>query len=55
MQAVHGVLVFEMCLAGFAGPFRLWLRRTCLFVVCCVMSVSCFAYMLWHVAVHLMA
>lgn len=36
---------------GYAGPFRLWLRRTCLFVVCCVMSVSCFACMLWHVAV----
>lgn len=40
---------------GFAGPFRLWLRWTCLFVVCCVMSVSCFAYMLWHVAVFFMA
>lgn len=39
---------------GFAGPFRLWLRRTCLFVVCCVMSVSCFACMLWHIAVRLM-
>ena len=28
---------------GYAGPFRLWLRRTCLLVVCCVVSVSCFA------------
>lgn len=55
MRAVHGVLVFEMCLAGFCRAFRLWLRRTCLFVVCCVVSVLCFAYMLWHVAVCFMA
>lgn len=40
---------------GYAGSFRLWLRRTCLFVVCCVMSVLCSACMLWHVAVHLVA
>lgn len=39
---------------GYAGPFRLWQRRTCLLAVCCVMSVSCFACMLWHVAVRLM-
>lgn len=55
MRAVHGVLAFEMCLAGFCRAFPALAAPDLSFVVCCVMSVSCFACMLWHVAVYLMA